>query len=145
MRTKFFRRKFLAARQTQFKYLILLVVSMVIPSVFVGGCLYYIIFTLLAERLGIPESIAYNLYPVIKEMNYILVIGVPFLFLVLIGWGMVISHRFVGPLERLEREIKKISKEGDYTSRIKVRRDDDIKPVADAINLLLSKIEGKMK
>ena len=145
MRTKFLRTKLLVGKSTQLKYLALLVVSMVIPLIFAGGCLYYLIFTLIAEQLGIPESIAYNLFPVIKEINMILLIGLPPLFLLMIWWGVILSHRFVGPMERLEKEIDRISRDEDYSKRIRVRKHDDIKPIADSINKLLDRIERKYK
>ncbi len=116
-------------------------VSMVIPLIFAVGCLYYLIFTIMAEQIGIPEYIAQNILPVIGKINVILLIGVPPLFLILILWGIVLSHRLAGPMERLERDVKKIS-EGDYSKRIKVRKSDDIKPLVDALNILLDKMEG---
>lgn len=143
MRNRFLRTKFLTGRPTQLKYLALLVASMVIPLIFVGGCLYYLIFTLVAEQLGIPESIAYNLFPVINKINMILVIGIPTIILFLIVWGIILSHRFTGPMERLEKELEKISEDGDYTKRLKLRKYDDMKPIADAINKLMDNIEGK--
>lgn len=145
MRTRFIRSKFLTGSPIQLKYLYLLMASMVIPLLFVGGCLYYLIFNIMAEQLGIPESIAYNLFPVIKKINMILALGLPPIFLILILWGIIISHRFAGPLERLEKEIDKLSKSDDYSMRIKVRKYDDIKPIEEAINKLLNKIEGKGK
>ena len=127
----------------QRRYITLLIASMLIPLIFVGGCLYYLIFNLVAEQLGIPESIAYNLFPVIKKINTILLIGIPPLFLILIFWGVGLSHRFAGPIERLEKELEGITKAADYCRRLKVRKDDDIRPIADAINKLLDKVEGK--
>lgn len=141
MRARFLRTKFLTGRHTQLRYLALLIASMIIPVVFVGGCLYYLIFTLLAEQLGIPEYIAYNLFPVIKKINFILAIGIPVIFLIMIIWGIIMSHRFTGPLERLEKELGRISKDGDYGKRLMVRKDDDIKPIADVINKLLDRFK----
>lgn len=128
---------------TQRKYITLLIASMLIPLIFVGGCLYYLIFNLVAEQLGIPESIAYNLFPVIKKINLILAIGIPPLILLLILWGISLSHRFAGPIERLKKELDSIAKNGDYSKRLIVRKHDDVRPIADAINELLDKIEGK--
>ncbi len=145
MRTKFLRLRLLTGGPVQLRYLYLLMVSMVIPALFVGGCLYYLIFNIMAEQLGIPEAIAYHMLPVINKINIILIAGVPPIFLVLILWGLAMSHRFAGPLERLEREIHKISESRDYKKRIKVRTRDDIRPIADAINALLDKIEGHGK
>lgn len=142
MRIKFFRTRYLTGSRIQLRYLTLLMVSMIIPLVFVCACLYYLIFTLMAEQIGIPEYIASTLFPVINKINLILLAGIPPLFLLLILWGIVLSHRFAGPLERLERELHKITDKGHYRHKIILRKGDDIKPIADAINRLLDKIEG---
>ena len=145
MRKNFFRTKYLTASRIQLHYLALLAISMIAPLVFVGGCLYYLAFTLMAAQLGIPEYIAYNLFPVIKKINLILLFGVPPLIILIILWGIILSHRFAGPMERLEKELKKITEHGDYKHRIRLRKHDDMKPIAEAINKLLDKIEGKHK
>ncbi|MDO8525955.1 MAG: HAMP domain-containing protein [Candidatus Omnitrophota bacterium] len=143
MRTKFLRTKYLTGTRIQLHYLLLLMASVIIPLVFSVACLYYLIFKIMAEQLGIPEYIALNLFPVIHKINMILLIGVPPLFVILILWGIVLSHRFAGPIERLEKELKRISHSKDYKARIRVRKGDDIKPVADAINGLLESIERR--
>ena len=139
----FRRRKIFTDKRVQLKYLVLLIISMAVPVLFAVGCLYYMIFTLVAEQLGIPESIAYNLFPVVKKVNTILAIGLPPLFLLLIWWGTILSHRFAGPLQRLERDIHKITHSGDYSYKIHLRKSDDVKPIADAINKLLESIHKK--
>ena len=144
MRAKFLRTKYLTGSRMQMRYLVLLMASMVIPLVFAVGCLYYLVFKIMAEQIGIPEYIAQNLFPVISKINMILIIGLPPLFLVLIIWGLVLSHRLAGPMERLEKEIKHIS-EGNHSKRIRVRKNDDVRPLADAINSLLDKIEESKK
>lgn len=141
----FRRKKIFTNKRVQLKYLTLLIVSMAVPLFFAIGCLYYLIFTLVAEQLGIPESIAYNLFPVVKKINTMLAIGLPPLFLLLIWWGAILSHRFAGPLQRLEREINKIAQTGDYSHRINLRKNDDVKPVTDALNRLLDGLHRKKK
>ena len=145
MRTRFIRIRFFSGSPVQVRYLVLLLISMIVPLVFVGGCLYYLIFNIMAEQLGIPESIAYHLFPVIRKINAVLLIGIPPLAIILLLWGIAISHRFTGPLERLKKEIEKITHSGDYTKRIRVRKYDDIRPIADSLNNLLDTIEGKTK
>lgn len=141
----FRRKKIFANRQVQLKYLLLLIVSMAVPLLFAISCLYYLIFTLVAEQLGIPESIAYNLFPVVKKINAMLMVGLPPLFLLLIWWGAVLSHRFAGPLQRIEKELNKITHNHDFSHRIHLRKNDDVKPMADAINRLLDSIHRKSK
>ena len=139
------RKSILTNKRVQLKYLVLLVISMAVPLLFAIGCLYYLILTLVAEQLGIPESIAYNLFPVVKKINAVLAVGLPPLFLLLIWWGTVLSHRFAGPLQRIEKELHKITHNHDFTHRIILRKNDDVKPVADAINKLLDSIHKKAK
>ena len=141
----FRRKKIMTNRRVQLKYLVLLIVSMAVPLLFAIGCLYYLIFTVMAEQLGIPESIAYNLFPVVKKINTVLVIGLPPLFLLLIWWGVVLSHRIAGPLQRIEKELSKITNSHDFSHRINLRKNDDVKPVADAINKLLDSLHKKGK
>jgi len=143
LRTKFLRTKYFTGSRIQLHYLALLMVSIIIPLVFSTACLYYLIFKIMAEQLGIPEYIALNLFPVIHKINMLLLIGVPPLFLILVLWGMVLSHRFAGPIERLQKELKRIAHSRDYKIRIRVRKGDDIKPIADGINELLDSIEKK--
>jgi len=143
MRAKFLRTKYITGSKIQTHYLILLMISIIVPLVFSVACLYYLVFKIMAEQLGIPEYIALNLFPVIHKINMMLLIGMPPLFLVLIAWGIVLSHRFAGPIERLERELKKITHSKDYKARLHVRKGDDVKPIADAVNELLNSIERK--
>lgn len=141
----FRRKKLLANKRVQFKYLMLLIISMAVPVLFAIGCLYYLVFTIMAEQLGIPESIAINLFPVVKKINSILAIGLPPLFLLLIWWGTVLSHRFAGPLQRIEKELHRITHNHDFSHRIHLRKNDDVKPIADAINKLLDSLHRKGK
>ena len=145
MRAQFFRTKYLTGSPIQMMYLRLLMISIIVPLVFVAGCLYYLMFKLMAAQIGIPEYIAYHLTPVLQKINIILLIGSPLLLGILLILGIVVSHRFAGPLERLESELKKITEKGDYKHRIHLRKSDDIRPIADTINKLLDKLEGKHK
>ena len=96
----------------------------------------------MAEQLAIPESIAYNLIPVVKKINFLLLVGIPPLMILLFIWGVILTHRLIGPLERLEKDLKKIS-EGDYSIRLKIRKNDDLYPIADVINKIVDRLEKK--
>jgi len=96
----------------------------------------------MAEQLGIPESIAYNITPVLGKINLILLFGLPVIAVAVLFWGLLISHRIAGPVYRLEKELDKIAK-GDFSLRIKFRRKDELASVAAGINKVLDKIEGK--
>ena len=108
--------------------------------------MYFLIFNIMARQIAIPEYVAANLVPVINKINMILLFGLPPIFLLLLLWGVILSHRFAGPLQRLKKDIDSISKSGDYSKRIRVRKHDDIRSLADSLNRLLDKVsEGKHK
>jgi len=136
------RLRFITNHPLQRKYLILILFSTLLPLFLVAGCLYYLIFQVMAEQLAIPESIAYNLIPVLHKINFLLLIGLPPIVILLFIWGVVLTHRLIGPLNRLENDLKQIS-EGDYSVRLKMRKDDDLRPIADTINKIIHKLEKK--
>ncbi|MDP8298597.1 MAG: HAMP domain-containing protein [Candidatus Tantalella remota] len=113
---------------------------MLIPTVFVGGCLYYFIFTVMAEQIALPDVIARDLLPVIREINFVLAIGLPVVFMLLLAWAVMLSYRFVAPLERLEEDLQRID-EGDYSVRLQMSRDHDLSPITDVINDLVQQLE----
>ena len=123
----------------QRKYLVLILISIIFPTIIVGTCLYYLIFQIMAEQLGIPESIAQNLIPVVQKINILLIIGIPPIIVLFVIWGAMLTHRLIGPLERLENDLRKISK-GDYSIRLNIRKDDDLKPIADVVNDIIDKL-----
>ena len=135
------RRKFLVKKGMQFRFLGLILISVLFPTLLVGACLYWLIFSMMAQQLGIPESIAYNLPPVISRVDGILIVGLPVLLLLLLGWGLLLSHRIAGPIYRLERELNRMAREGDFSVRLKLRRNDELGSVADGINKVLERIE----
>ena len=134
--------RFITKNPLQRKYLLLILLSTFSPLFVVAGCLYYLIFQIMAVQLAIPESIAYNLIPVLHKINFLLLIGLPPIVILLFIWGALLTHRLIGPLNRLENDLKEIS-EGDYSVRLKIRKDDDLRPIADTINKIIDKLEKK--
>lgn len=124
----------------QSRYLMLIIAAMTLPAVIVGSCLYYFIFSIMAEQLGIPESIAMNLTPVLNKVNFTLLVGLAPMFLVIFLWGLILSNRFAGPLTRIENNLDKVIK-GDRSVRFRVREKDDMKAIADKLNKIIEKLK----
>ena len=133
---------FLIKSRLQRRYLRLIEISLFVPTILVGGCLYYLVFTLIAEEIAIPEFISLTLFPALERINAVLLISIPVIFILIGGWGMVLSHRLAGPIDRLNKELFEIA-EGDYRKRIELRKEDVLKGVADNINRLLDKLEKR--
>jgi methyl-accepting chemotaxis protein len=136
------RKRYFIKSGLQIRYLRLILLAIILPTFLLALCLYYLIFYLMAEQLGIPESIAYNITPVLNKINIILLTGLPVISILLLSWGLVISHRIAGPVYRLEQDLKKIA-EGNFSLRIKLRKKDELASIAEGINKVLDKVEGK--
>lgn len=126
----------------QMKYLRSLLAAMVLPAALLGGCLYYLITTIMAKELIFTEAIDLVLKPALASINWTLAVGLPVVAVILFAWGVKLSHRFAGPIERVERELEAIKK-GDVSRRIKVRENDDLKPMAERLNKILDAAQGK--
>ncbi|MEI6631417.1 MAG: methyl-accepting chemotaxis protein [bacterium] len=138
------RKRYFMKSGLQNRYLRLILLAIVLPTFLFSFCLCYLAFYLMAEQLGIPESVAYNITPVIGKIGIVLLLGLPVISILLLLWGLVISHRIAGPIYRLEQELDKISK-GDFSLRIRFRKKDELASIAQGINKVLDKIGEKQK
>jgi hypothetical protein len=122
----------------QNKTLLLVFAAAVIPMAIVALCLYYLIFNMLAWQMGIPEMVAYNLIPVARKVNIILLVSLPIALLAIWLTALELSHRIAGPIYRLEKELD-IMIAGKRQGPIKLRSRDELKALADKINKLMEK------
>jgi len=126
--------------KVQHRYLRMVEFSLLIPTLLVGGCLYYLVFFLIADEIAIPEYVAMILYPALERINLVLLIVLPVVLAALWGWGMILSHRLAGPIDRLTAELAEILKTGNFKKRIQVRKRDELKSMVENIDKLLAKI-----
>lgn len=136
---------FMIQNRLEMRYLRLLVLSLVFPTLIVGGCLYYLIFYLLAEQIGIPEAVIDQLSPVVQKVNIFLIISIPILFFISISVGIFLSRRLAGPIERLEKELDEIVKGSLTSRRLQLRKGDELRPMIDSVNILLDRIDRKIR
>ncbi|MFH1406541.1 MAG: HAMP domain-containing protein [Candidatus Omnitrophota bacterium] len=134
------RRRYIIGTRLQFKYLGLLLTAMIVPTAFVSGCLYYLMVRVMEREILFPEAIASLLVPATEKVNTILLIGMPVIFILLVLWGIVWSHRLAGPVYRLEKELDKVGK-GDFSVRIKFRKKDELQELAQHLNKVLDHLE----
>lgn len=122
----------------QKKLLFLIFASAIIPTAIVAAILYYLIFNLLAWQIGIPEAIAYNLIPVIRKINLIILVSLPIIFFLIWLIALELSHRISGPLFRIEKELdERIAGRGH--GPIRIRTKDELKTLVDKINKLINR------
>lgn len=123
----------------QAKYLTMIVAAMVLPTAVIGYFLYRLMIYTIADQLAFPEAIAANIAPAVMRVNGVLLLILPVTALIFLWLAIIISHRFGGPIERLERELDQILG-GDLTHRIRMRDSDDLSGVAKRINKVVDVI-----
>ena len=129
------RRKNLLVRHSlQWNYLKLVILAMLAPTLVVTACLYYLIWQTVAHELAIPELIAEALFPAFKQVNEIMIVGLPIVFGLLIFFALRLSHRLAGPLERIERELEHMARTGDFSKPLQVRPSDHMNDFVSKIN-----------
>ena len=132
------RRKKFIGSSAQKRLLLLIFFSAIIPAGIAAFCLYYLIFNMLAWQMGIPENIAYNLLPVARKINLIILFSFPVSIVVILLIALELSNKMLGPLIRLENELdERIA--GEKDEPIQIREKDVLKPLIDKINRLLYK------
>jgi len=93
---------------------------MILPIVFIFAFLYY-----------------YRFNPAVLVICIALVI--------LLSWRvLILSHRLAGPVYRLEKDLQDIAK-GNFSIRIKFRKKDELKSIAEGINRILDEMEKRLE
>lgn len=133
-----YRKKFITNDRAQLKILSILLISILVPVFFVGSFLYLTIFKILSDQPSVPGFIPVALDPVIAKTNLAIMMGFVPILLLLFIWGVIVSNRLTGPLQRLQKELDTMAKSGVMT-RLSVRKYDYIKSLASSINKLLTK------
>lgn len=134
----FKRRIIVIKRALQFKYIGIVILGMMLAALVVGFDVY---FTMANEltALNDPEVLAawtrINRLMVFKLIFLVVVIGVISLFM---------SHKFAGPVFRLERSAQIVS-DGDLTHRVFLRAGDELTELRDAFNTMVESIHQQVK
>lgn len=108
------------------------------PAFIVTIALYYLIFHITADQLGLPEAIAYNIIPAAQRVTIILLIATPITIMIIMFLAHRITHKIVGPFDRIVRELDE-HLNGTRQGPITIRKSDKFLPLVDRINLLLEK------
>lgn len=132
------RKKYLIKKGFQFRYMGVILLTMLFLSMVVGWTIYFNIWSKLAT--GELKSAA-DLSLIFNVVNRDLLWRIPILVVLIAISTIFISHRIAGPIYRFEQSAKRIS-EGDLTLRIKLRRGDELQELANCFNVMTEKLEN---
>ena len=91
----------------------------------------------------IPTALLFLSVYYFKDNVFILMFGI--FIMILLSWrALIVSHRIAGPIYRLEKDLQNIAK-GNFSMRIKFRKKDELKSIAEGINRILDEIENRLE
>ncbi|MBL7196459.1 MAG: hypothetical protein ISS47_00010 [Candidatus Omnitrophica bacterium] len=133
------RNRFFANKMHQ-EVFILIFCAALLPALIATISLFYLIFNITAEQLGIPEAIAYNLIPAARRVMTILFIATPLSILAILIFAHRITHRIIGPFDRIVKELAECI-DSTEQEHINIRKNDKFRPLVDKINILLDRLK----
>jgi len=140
VRRKLFRRRRYLVEAFQFKYVGLILFLMFFVAVVSSYTTYFTSITLLGEKLAsvYPQG---RLVVILKKVNSILILRLSLLIPIIIGVSIWFSHKIAGPVYRMKQYLRQIA-EGDFSTRITLRKRDELADLAESINYLTTCLSG---
>jgi len=119
----------------QIEYFLVLFLAM-----FVVG--FSIIWDIYISGKAITQEYA-HLYPVVKMINGVLIAKSGVIMLFILFMSVSLSHKIAGPIYRFQ-EMAKVLGEGDFTSRVNIRRGDNLRETTNTFNDMIEKLRAKI-
>lgn len=132
------RRIIIIKRALQMKYVLLVFLAVLLTVSIVSLDLYYIMGKVYVNQLGQE-----NLMEVFRGASRLLAIHLPIYFAIVIVVAIFISHKFAGPIFRLEKVAEAIAA-GDLTVKANLRAGDELFDTAEHINLMVELLRQKL-
>lgn len=133
------RKHFFVQKGLQLKYILVAFICSLLAALLIGGT--YARFWSIANKVIIGENPA--MWATYREAN---IVAGCFLVIWLIGVtiaSLVTSNKIFGPLVRIQSYIKRVG-EGNFEERIALRKGDDLKPLADALNEMVENLKRRV-
>lgn len=132
VRPRFMRKRYLIARGFQLRYTGTILLLMFLTAGFCSYVIYYATMIIFGEKLA-------NVYPqgqlkmIVGSVNMKILISMIVISPVVGFIGIFLSHKIAGPIYRIEKFLTAMAA-GDLSSRITLRKGDELVSTADAIN-----------
>jgi len=136
--SKFKRQIIWVKRSLQAKYVFLVLFSVLVTIAVILLDIYYVTGKLLIEELGEDKWV-----PFIQAASENLFIHLSLYLVILLIISVFISHKFAGPLYRLERVSEAVAS-GDLNTKANLRKGDELYETADSINNMIESLRQKL-
>lgn len=140
--TKFRRRtRLLILTKFQIRYISLILVFMFSTALITGYTVYVTTWMMFGEKLAAvyPQGL---LLDIVKKINMVLLLRLIFLTPLVVLIGLVLSNKIAGPMYNIKRFLRKVAS-GNYETRLRLRRNDELQDLGRELNCLLSKLRSE--
>ncbi len=129
---KHLRLKYFIRSGIQAKFLRVHILLAIFTILVITFSIYQLCMSILGASLDeiYPPGLLINIY---KNFNTTFTVRLLLILVVLVITSFVVSHRVAGPAYHIERNLDVMAK-GDLTKKIYLRRDDELKAIANNIN-----------
>jgi len=142
VRPRFKRRQYIVAREFQVKYAGLILLLMFVTAGFCSYAIYYTTMILFGEKLAsvYPQG---QLVSIVNTVNFRIFLSMILISPLVGAFGIYLSHKIAGPIYRIEKFLSAMCA-GDLTTRITLRKGDELIALADAINRLVGSLGSSL-
>ena len=138
-RAKYRRKQYLIEKRFQMRYTAIILSVMFLISFIAVYTTYFTSLTILGEKLAnvYPQG---RLIPILKTVNLTIIARMLFVIPFLVVGSILISHRIAGPVYRIRRHLETVG-DGDLSMEVHLRKGDELKNLAEAINRMQRKLK----
>lgn len=139
----FRRKKYFVAKKFQLRYIALILAFMLMGAIVTGYTIYYNSWVLLGEKLA-------NVYPqgrlmaIFRSVNIRVAVSLVAVSILCVIISVFASHKIAGPVYRLITFLDSVTA-GNYSQRVRLRKGDELKDLAAAVNRLVEKLDKEKK
>ncbi|MCX7927458.1 MAG: HAMP domain-containing protein [Candidatus Omnitrophica bacterium] len=143
MKNNYKRRQYLVDKDFQIGFILKFTLIVILSSLAIGALVFYLTKSSTTVAIENTKVVVKSTADFILPVLTLTVLVVMFFSsIVLAVLALVVSHRIVGPLYRLRREIE-LLQEGDFTRQFQVRNRDNLKDLAKSLNTMTKLLREK--
>ncbi|MBN2406515.1 MAG: methyl-accepting chemotaxis protein [Elusimicrobia bacterium] len=140
MMSAYKRQRVIVRKTLQFKYTLIVLIAMLVTAVTVGADFYYSLQGFVGDYLkDIP-----GIDQLLKNMNQLMYAKVTVLVVLAAAVSVLVSHKFVGPVFKLEKNLEEISR-GNLTHQVHLRSGDELKHISELLNDMIKNFRTWIK
>ncbi|MFH1784327.1 MAG: HAMP domain-containing protein [bacterium] len=128
------RTSYIVKQNFQLRYISIMVFLILAATILVGVNIYYQMGRLVMENTHVIGIASF-----LKSVNITMAIWISFIILLVVFFGIFLSHRIAGPIKNLENNMQRVGK-GDLTKQVRIRKNDEFRELVDVFNSMVKEL-----